>query len=344
MSRHTTFIFSATVILLSACSKEPTIEQVQGYAQGTDYTISWWSENDTDTKAIKQEFSETLEQVDKEISTYRPDSYISGFNNNPSIDWQPASKDFIELLEIAQTVNADSLGCYDPTIGPLFDLWGFQSDKFKVPSPQDIADVQAEVGLDKIEIDLKGLKIRKILPQLALNFSSMGEGYTIYKLSHVLEKQGITNYLISFGGDMKIRGHKPADKQWRIAIQNPKTEQPTVYKIITINDQQSEGVTLDTSGTYRHYFDENGQRYSHILDARTGAPVTHNLISASVFGNDPRVSDAWATAMLCLGEREGSSIAEQQGLSAFFIQDKESELIDSKSSLLTSNPKLVFNN
>ncbi|MEI8634843.1 FAD:protein FMN transferase [Vibrio sp. PP-XX7] len=205
------------------------------------------------------------------------------------------------MIQIAKTIYQKTNGCYDPTIGPLFDLWGFKQDVLHVPTQQQIEATKVDLGMNKIDVDRTGKRIRKMVPKLQIDFSSMGEGYTIGKLSHILESKGITNYLVEFGGDMKIQGHKPDGSKWRIAIESPvpSKDGAVPYQIMTVNDET--GVTLDTSGTYRHHFDKNGKRYSHILNPRTGKPVTHDLVSASVFGTDSRVSDAWATAMLCLG-------------------------------------------
>ncbi|MCL1074115.1 FAD:protein FMN transferase [Shewanella dokdonensis] len=320
------------------------LQKVEGYAQGTTYHISWWSEKVIPTQDIEQQFNTALAQIDAEFSTYRDDSYISKFNHSSSTDWQAASADFLQLLTIAKEINHKTGGCYDPTIGPLFNLWGFQKDKFNLPSAADIEATQAEIGIDKVEMDSAGQRIRKTLPGLQLNFSSMGEGYSISKLSAVLERHNISNYLVEFGGDMKIRGHKPDGKKWRIAIDRPdrKDSERQPYSIITINDET--GVTLDTSGTYRHHFDENGKEYSHILDPRTGAPVTHNLVSASVFGKDPRVSDAWATAMLCLGPDAGQSIAKEQQLEVFFIEQRQDTFHNAQSAALATSKRVSFEN
>jgi len=328
-------------VLSAACRKTPELQDTKGFAQGTTYRIQWWSKKTTDSEAIKQDFAETLAQIDKELSTYRKDSYISHFNASQSTHWQNASPEFIGLLDIAKQINRETRGCYDPTIGPLFNLWGFHRNHFKVPSATQIATVKAQIGLDKIQFDKKAGKIRKTLPAVALNLSSMGEGYTIYKLSHVLEKYGIVNYLIEFGGDMSIRGHKPNGHKWHIAIQDPTTKKPKTYQVLVINDD-SKGVSLNTSGTYQHFFDDSGKRYSHILNPATGAPVHHDLISASVFGHDPRYSDAWATAMLCLGQQRGKAVAEKLGLSVFFIQEKNGKLIDSISSTLSKQQAIIF--
>ncbi|MBJ7553623.1 FAD:protein FMN transferase [Marinomonas spartinae] len=337
----TAIIFAAS--LLTGCSKPPQEQHIEGYAQGTTYHITFWSKKKVPTDEVESSFNTTLAQIDKELSTYRPDSYISEFNSSPSTKWQPASQDFIDLINIAKDINKKSEGCYDPTIGPLFDLWGFKKDTLHVPTDAEIAATKADMGLDKIQVDEKDKLIRKTNPLVQLDFSSMGEGYTIGKLSKILESKGINNYLVEFGGDMKIKGHKPDGKKWRIAIQRPIKEKDgsqKVYKIITIEDEK--GVTLDTSGTYNHYFDDKGVEYSHILNPSTGRPVTHDLVSASVFGTDPRISDAWATTMLCLGPIEGAKIAKKQHLEVFFIEHKNGKFVNSESEALSSSKRVKF--
>ncbi len=338
----TGILLTIALFALNGCEKTPQIQKTSGYAQGTTYHISWWSTNSVSTKSIEKQFADTLASIDKELSTYRDDSYISRFNTSPSTDWQHASKDFIHLVQTAQLVNEQTHGCYDPTIGPLFSLWGFKKNVLEVPSQAQITAVQKEIGLDKIEIDPSQQRIRKTLPSVELDFSSMGEGYTIGKLSHILEANGITNYLVEFGGDMKIRGHKPQGQKWRIAIERPIPQKDGIkaYKIITINDEN--GVTLDTSGTYHHSFDANGKEYSHILDPRTGAPVAHHLVSASVFGTTPELSDAWATAMLCLGPDKGYRVAEREGLEVFFIESIAGKLSNKKSAALKNSIRVKF--
>jgi len=332
----------ATALMLSGCSQPPKIEKVEGYAQGTTYHISFWSDSSVPVSDVKTSFNNTLAQIDKELSTWRNDSYISEFNHSSSTAWQAASDDFIALIHIAKDINQKSGGCYDPTIGPLFDLWGFKKESLHVPSQQELAAAKADLGMDKLEVDDTGKRIRKTIPALQIDFSSMGEGYTISKLSQVLEAKGVNNYLVEFGGDMKIKGHKPNGDKWRVAVERPVSDNgnPTPYQIVTINDES--GVSLDTSGTYHHYFDDNGKEYSHILNPNTGQPVIHDLVSASVFGTDPRVSDAWATTMLCLGQKEGAKIAQQENLEVFFIENKQGKLVNSTSQTLADSSRVTF--
>lgn len=330
-------------VLQSGCSRPPEIQHLSGYAEGTTYHISWWSSEAVKQETLQTQFNTELAKIDEELSTYRDDSYISRFNHSDSTDWQAASADFIALINEAKTINQESHGCYDPTIGPLFDLWGFQKEKLNIPTKAELEKVRASMGMNKIEVDNAGKRIRKTHPEVQIDLSSMGEGYTIDKLSQIMEADGITDYLVEFGGDMKIRGHKPGGEKWRIAVTRPVADPdaaPVPYRLATIEDEN--GVTLNTSGTYRRFFDHDGKSYSHILDPRTGYPVTHHLVSASVFGTDPRISDAWATTMLCLGPKEGAQVAEEQNLEVLLIEDEEGKLVDTESKQLALSKRVTF--
>lgn len=325
----------ALVVLLGTtlfgCS-QPEITEIDGFSQGTTYHLKFWSIQGGDDNALRQELNETLADVDTQLSTYRKDSIIEHINNNLTTDWQILPVQVIELLIIARDVYQESHGCYDPTVKPLFELWGFGNDVFHAPTPEQIADTKLKVGVDHVELDVAHHQARKKIPTLSVDLSSMGEGYTGWRLSRVLERHGIHNYLVEFGGDMLVKGHKPDGRKWRIAIERPLPNTMSVQKTVTIDDES--GVSINTSGTYRHFFDANGKVYPHILDPRTSAPVTHDLVSATVFGNDPRISDAWATAMLCMGKTEGESVAEKNHLKVFFIQQQDQTLVESLSPAL----------
>lgn len=322
----------AATITLSACTRPPRLYEVDGFAEGTTYHITWWSAKRVDPDTVSQEMQTALNEIDKEISSYRNDSILQGFNHSRSTAWQSLPASTIQLLEIAKPIYRDSNGCYDPTIGPLFDLWGFRNGKTHIPTPQAIAAVKKTLGFDHIKIDAVHNKVRKTLPQLDIDLSSIGEGYTIWRLSHVLERHGIHNYIVEFGGDMLVKGHKPGDVKWRIAIARPMPGKLAAQDIVTVNDEN--GVSINTSGTYRRFFDADGKAYSHILDPRTGRPITHNLVSATVINTDPRVGDAWATAMLCMGQSEGDAAAQAAGIKVYFIQDENGKLVGSESPAL----------
>lgn len=328
------------VLALAACHRPPKLNEFDGFAEGTTYHVTWWNKTPVDMTAVSREIEHTLDDIDKEISTYRADSMLQKFNRSQSTDWQSFPSSTIALLQIAKRIYRASNHCYDPTIGPLFVLWGFSNDKPQVPTPQEIAKVKKRVGFDKLVIDAQHNQVRKTYGRLEVDLSSVGEGYSIWRLSRVLEQFGIRNYIVEFGGDMLVKGHKPNNVKWRIAISRPAPDKLEAQKIISINNEK--GISINTSGTYRRFFDANGKAYSHILDPRTGKPVTHNLVSATVIDTDPRVGDAWATAMLCMGEHEGDVVAKLDGIKVLFIQSENGTLLTTESPALQKSKDVTI--
>jgi len=327
-----TLLLLTAALTLSACSRPPELHKIEGFAEGTTYHITWWAMHSVDEGVMSQRINAVLRDIDLAISNYRDDSLIEKFNRSSTTDWQSLPAPVIDLLVIAQRVHHGSKGCYDPTISPLFDLWGFRKDTLTLPSAEQISAVKQEVGFGHVALDIAQHRLRKSLPGLSIDMSSMGEGYTIWALHQVMEQYGVVNYIIEFGGDMLVKGHKPTGEKWRIAIARPEPGTMAPQDVITIEDEH--GVSVNTSGTYRRYFDDNGKTYSHILDPRTGSPVTHNTVSATVIGNDPRIGDAWATAMLCMGKPEGEAVANSLGLKVMFIQNEGGKLVTSANAKL----------
>ena len=334
------FVALPALFLLGCEERTPALQKIQGPAQGTTYHLSWRSAGPVDAAKLKVEIDATFAEIDKQISNYRDDSDIELFNRNPSTEWQEMPAAVIDLLQIAASVYLGSGGCYDPTVKPLYDLWGFRKDSFHIPAAEEIAKVRAYVGFDKIILDVPAHRVRKVQPQVSIDMSSMGEGYTVLRLSSVFEGAGITDYLLEIGGDMYMKGGPTGEKQWRVGIARPLPEEMAIEKVVEIKDRS--GVSLNTSGTYRHHYDVEGKRYSHIFDPRSGAPVTHDLVSATAIGDDPRLTDAWATAMLCLGKTAGDEVAKKEGLAIFFIQQQEGKLVESASPALQNSTSVTF--
>ena len=187
--------------------------------------------------------------------------------------------------------------------------------------------------MEKLEV-VDETHLRKKQADLKVDLSSIAQGYSVERISKVLEQKGITNYLVEIGGELKTNGHKPGLQPWRIAVERPLPEERTMHKIVTM--PKDAPMAVMTSGTYRHYFDDHGQRYSHILDARNGRPVTHNLVSVTVLISDPAVADAWSTALLCLGQKDGMAAANTAKIPALFIELQGSELTESRSDALNT--------
>jgi thiamine biosynthesis lipoprotein len=326
------------LLMLTGCS-EPAIQKLEGSAQGTTYHISYWSELPVDGKNLKASIEDEFATIDKALSNYRPDSVIETFNNAENTDSHEVGEEIVSLVRVAQTVNHASQGCYDLTIKPLFDLWGFRGDALTIPNDSIRLKTLAQIGMEKLEVVDK-THLRKKQAHLKVDLSSIAQGYSVEKISRVLEQKGIKNYLVEIGGELKTSGHKPGSKPWRIAVERPLPGEQVMQKVITMPKELATAVM--TSGTYRHYFDDQGQRYSHILDARTGRPVSHDLVSVTVIYENPVIADAWSTALLCLGQKDGMKAANAEKIPALFIEQQGSELIESRSDALNTVDSLTI--
>lgn len=333
------FVLLTLLCLLTACSKRPDLTKLEGFAQGTTYAITYQAPEDTDKTAVQSAIQEELARIDRELSNYRDDSTIEQFNAQKTTEPLAVTTELMQLVNVARQVHQASDGCYDLTIKPLFDLWGFRKDVFSPPSVDALAQTLAEVGMDKLETVGEN-QLRKAQPDLRIDVSSIGQGYTVERLAEILEKFGVTSYLVEIGGELKIRGLKPDGKPWRIAMEKPLPGERRMHKIVSFDS--GEPMALMASGTYRHYFDEDGKRYSHILDARSGKPIEHDTVSVAVLHPDPTLADAWSTALLCLGAEEGLRAADSADLAALFIEQKGDELIERPSRAMAELKGISF--
>ncbi|HVK99245.1 MAG TPA: FAD:protein FMN transferase [Dongiaceae bacterium] len=299
------------------CDQQPRLQNLEGFAQGTTYHITYWSSQAIDGVAVQQAVDERFVQIDADLSGYRPDSTIEQFNSRLDTDPHEVGREIVALVELARTVHKASQGCYDLTIKPVFDLWGFRNDVFTPPDDAALTLTQERVGMDKL-ITVDKEQLRKTLPELQVDLASIGQGYSVGRIAAVLEKFGVKNYLVEIGGELQTRGHKPGRKPWRVAVEKPLVGERKVDKVVNV--ARSEPFAVMTSGTYRHFFDRDGVRYSHILDARNGKPVQHDTVAVTVLNPDPTTADAWSTALLCLGVETGLPLAEEQGIAALFVK------------------------
>ena len=267
---------------------------------------------------METQLKDELDRIDLLMSNYRPDSVIEAFNAQQTQDPIEVGEELVQLVDIARQVSAHSEGCYDLTVKPYFELWGFRGDKLTKPSIEQIQTLKQTIGLDKISS--KESSLTKLNPALRIDVSSIAQGYTVGQLAKILDKAGIENYLVEVGGELVSKGKKPEAKAWRVAIEKPLPDSQKLQKIISV--QQNEPLSIMTSGTYRHFYDQDGVRYSHVLDARTGSPVTHNTVSTTILIPDPTWGDAWSTAFLCMGSEQGLKVADKLKLPVLFIDQQ----------------------
>ncbi|WON75704.1 FAD:protein FMN transferase ApbE [Serratia sp. UGAL515B_01] len=310
--------------LLTACNEPETRPQldIEGKTMGTFYSVKVSGVISQNKQQLQQEIDALLEQANDDISTYRPNSVLSRFNQNASKDPQPIPRGMADIVLTAQRIGRDTGGAMDITVGPLVNLWGFGPDKHvaKIPSQQQIDDARSYTGLQHLKLlsDHQGEWLQKDLPGMYVDLSTLGEGYGVDQLVKLMARKGITNYLVSVGGAVSSRGVNGQNKPWRVAIQKPTDRENAVQALVDL-----QGYGISTAGSYRNYFEKDGQRYSHVIDPLTGRPITHKLVSATVIAPTALEADGWDTGLMVLGTEKALKLAEEKGLAVYLITKTE---------------------
>jgi len=285
---------------------------------GTWFTVKVVELPDSvDAETLKREIDAELAGIDALMSTYRPDSELSRLNRFNESDWFAVSPETAAVIDEAVEVGRLSGGAFDVTVAPLVNLWNFGPDKRTsdhVPSPAEIEEAKARIGLENIEVRLTPPGVRKKRGDLSIDLSGIAKGFAVDQVAEHIERRGIRNYMVDVGGEVKARGRNPSGKPWQIAIESPVTDTREIHKVLGLD-----GLAVATSGDYRNYFEQAGVRYCHILDPRSGRPITHKLASVSVLGPSCTRADAWATALMVLGPEEGYNLAVEEKLAALFL-------------------------
>lgn len=314
------------VILLSACSAD-VVEPVRihGATMGTTYSVTLPQLPDgLNQDDVKQQFDALLLEVNQEMSTYQADSVISSFNRSITTDWFPVSSQFARVSQTALELSRLTDGAYDITVGPLIELWGFGKSQSEddVPELSAINSAKSRVGYKKLSLQTEPFAIRKSAVDVSIDLSSIAKGYGVDVLATYLDRENVKHYLVEIGGELRTRGRNHRDELWQIAIEKPAVGDRDVQRVIGLPD-----VGVATSGDYRNYFEKDGVRYSHMIDASTGKPVTHSLASVTVLADSAMLADGWATALMLLGEKDGYKLAKTEGLAAYFIYKQDAQFL-----------------
>ena len=315
---RTGLILLFSLVLLAACESERQPHRFAGNTMGTSYSITLVSLPQGMSEAqLEQGFRQQLARVNREMSTYEDDSTISRFNRGSSTDWVAVSPDFVEVTRAALELSRLSSGAYDISAAPLVELWGFGTGvdlADRVPSEEDISQALARTGYQRLELRASPPAIRKLAPGLTMDLSSIAKGYGVDVLAEYLQSLGARDFLVEVGGELRASGHSHRGDRWRIVVEKPVSGERSVQRVIEIGD-----VGVATSGDYRNYFEKNGIRYSHIIDARTGKPISHSLASVTVLAETAMQADGWATVLMLLGEDAGFELAARQDIAALFV-------------------------
>lgn len=270
---------------------------VSGYAQGTTFQVTY----DSTAGHLEEEIQQLFRIMDAACSLYDSSSAIVRVNG--AADRARVDTLFASVFSLSRSVYEETGGAFNPAIYPLVRLWGFGPDGAEptsakaVPSGDSLAALIRfeDFNLDTVNGEIWCIK-RK--PFLQLDFNGIAQGYTVDLLCGLLEARGAKNYLVEVGGEVRARGLNPEGKPWRIGIEKPTEDnrERQLYAIANLSDK-----ALATSGNYRKYYVKDGLRYSHTIDPFTGRPVSHNLLSVSVFTQSCARADALATAFMVLG-------------------------------------------
>lgn len=296
-----------------------------GETMGTTWTVRIPGElNPEAQERLQKAITQALEGVNQSMSTYLPTSEISRFGQQPVDVAFEASPLFFEVMSAAQQVHKESEGAFDPTVGPLVQLWGFGPDPSRsdLPADEDIGSALARVDFGAISFgeDAAGGKtLTRSRDDIRVDLSAIAKGYAVDRVAQTLEQAGHLSYMVEVGGEIRVGQAKPASQPqgegspWRIAVERP-TQEGGVFQVVPMTQ-----AAMATSGDYRNFFTVDGQRFSHTIDPKTGRPVEHTLASVSVLHSSCMMADAYATALSVMGPEQGMAFAEQQGLAVLML-------------------------
>jgi len=302
--RHLFLLYITLAILASSCGPEPEYAEINGFTQGTTYHIVVEKSPGLDLLALRREIEEAFTAIDNSLSIYNDSSVISFINSNRS---DLTDTLFREVFRLSSLVSQQSGGLFDITVGPLVEAWGFGPDAMKRFDESMLDSLLALVGMDKLR--LEGDRIIKASPGMFIDVNAIAQGYTVDLVAALLGREGIDQCLVEVGGEVRTTGDKNG-AGWRVGIDTPADGNyvPGADLQATVRLDNS---ALATSGNYRKFYIEDGIKYSHTIDPRTGYPVRHTLLSATVIAHEAAIADAWATACMVAGKDSAVSFIEE---------------------------------
>ena len=281
----------------------------KGFIFGTVYNVTYQSDKD-----LNEEILAALNQVDASLSMFNEQSTISKINRN-----EPVKPDntFIEVFELAKKISKETGGAFDITVAPLVNAWGFGFKEGQMPDNKAVDSLLSIVGFKKIE--LKGGNIVKQDPRIMLDCSAIAKGYGCDRVAKLLRSRDIKNFMIEIGGEVVTSGISEKRLPWKIGVTKPTDDSLSVAQelqtVINVTDK-----AMATSGNYRNFYYKDGKKYAHTIDPKTGRPVQHNILSATVLASNCATADAYATSFMVLGLDEARKVLEKHPeLMVYFI-------------------------
>lgn len=304
-----TFLLCAMILpLLASCAKKQYYVE-EGSIFHTIYHIKYEA-----TKPLSDSITLELQKFDLSMNPFNNKSIIARVNHNENVevnDW------FIRVFNCAMKVSANSHGKYDITCAPLVNLWGFGFSKKDSVTPQVVDSLKQFVGYQKVH--LNGRKVVKDDPRLMLDCSSVAKGYASDVIAELLERNGVTNYMVEIGGEVTMSGKNERGEFWKIGIDKPIDDSTGVVNEVEEVIQLGKKGGIATSGNYRNYYIKDGKKYAHEIDPQTGYPAEQNILSATIVAPNCMTADAYATAFMVLGLDEARAMKAKVPEIEYFV-------------------------
>jgi FAD:protein FMN transferase len=323
----------AAALVLAGCATPPVAREtlLSGETMGSVWTAKVVGELPLPAAQLQAGVQARFEAVNQALSTWRADSALSHFNDAATGEWVDIDPELADVMSYALSLAERSGGAYDVTIGPVVDLWGFGP----APAPRAVPDAAAlvaareRVGWRKVEVDVSARRARKP-PGVRVDLSSLGKGRGVDRVAGYLDSLGVSNYLIDLSGKLRARGVNARGQPWRVAVERPgpdaAADAPPEPAVVELRDE-----SIATAGDYRRFFERDGRHYSHIIDPRTGSPVTHATVSATAITRDCMTADAWATVFMAMPPADALRLADEERLRALLIRRHEGDFVLSTS-------------
>lgn len=296
-------------IIIVRNQQSTPFQKSQGKIFGTYYTIIYQSDSD-----LSRQITQVLNKVDAALSTFNRTSIISRMNRN---EQATANDMFADVFELGQEIAKETSGSFDMTVAPLVNAWGFGFKTEKHPSSEVIDSLRQFVGYEKVS--LRRRRLVKADDRLQLDCSAIAKGYGCDRVAYFLRQQGIKNFMVEIGGEVVTSGINAERLPWRIAVVKPTDDSLQVAQeaqtVLNVTDK-----AIATSGNYRNFYYKGGKKYAHTIDPKTGYPVQHSLLSATVLAEDCATADAFATAFMVMGMEKAKAVLDRRkDLMAYFI-------------------------
>lgn len=305
-----TLLIVGTVLIISHQQSTP-YRQANDFVFGTTYKIVYQCDSDL-TASIRQE----LMRVDYSLSPFNKESVITAVNQNREVMLDPY---FVEVFNKAMEISRETKGAFDITVAPLVNAWGFGFKHEQMPTKRQVDSLRQIIGYQKVA--LKNGKVVKQDPRMMLDCSAIAKGFGVDAVARLLRDRGVQNFMVEIGGEVVTCGVNAQRLPWRVGVVKPSEDSlSTGHELQTILNVTDKAMA--TSGNYRNFYYKNGRRYAHTIDPKTGYPVQHSLLSATVLAASCTVADAYATSFMVMGLDNARQLLEHHPeLMAYLIYD-----------------------